>query len=86
MSDLSIARYFPFAGVRVVDQALETLEDGSARAVIALEPEADAWPVCSGCNRVCWPVHSYSTRRVRDLNLAHARVDTHVTSHRLRRW
>jgi transposase len=58
--------------------------DGSAQAVITLAPEAGAWPVCSGCGQVCWPVHSYGQRVIRDLDLAHACVELIVPQRKVR--
>jgi len=57
------------------EQTVEEVGGGEAWATIGLEPEPGAWPACSGCGQVCWPIQSYGTRCVRDLNLAHARVD-----------
>lgn len=84
VSALSIAPYFPFAGVVVSEQTVEEVGGGEALATIALESEPETWPVCSGCGQVCWPIHSYGARVVRDLNLAHARVDLIVPQRKIR--
>lgn len=84
MSELSIAPYFPFGGVEPVAQWVVAEMDGSARAVIELVPEEGAWPVCSGCGQVCWPVHSQRKRRLRDLRLAHAHVELIVPQRKVR--
>lgn len=84
MSAPSIAPYFPFAGVVPSQQTVEEVGDGEAWATITLEAEEGAWPVCSGCGQVCWPIHSYGARVVRDLNLAHARVDLIVPQRKVR--
>jgi transposase len=57
---------------------------GEAWATITLEVEPGEWPVCWGCGQVCWPNHSYGPRCVRDLNLAHARVDLIVPQRNVR--
>lgn len=84
MSDLSIAPYFPFAGVEPVAQTVQERGDGGADAVITLRAQDGAWPVCSGCGQVCWPIHSYGNRRIRDLSLGHARVDVIVPQRKVR--
>lgn len=84
VSALSIAPYFPFAGVVPTTQAVDELGNGQAWATITLEPETGAWPVCSGCGQVCWPIHSYGNRVIRDLSLAHARVDLIVPQRKVR--
>jgi transposase len=63
---------------------VEAFEDGEGQATITLEAEEGAWPVCSGCGQVCWPIHSYGARVVRDLGLAHARVDLIVPQRKVR--
>ena len=83
MSDLSIVRYFPFARVVPVDQALVELAT-HVEAVITLAPDEGAWPFCSVCGDNGGQLHMYGTRRVRDLNLAHARVDLVVPNRKLR--
>jgi len=79
----SIAPYYPFAGVLPVHQTVEEHRDG-AEAVITLAPEEGAWPACSGCGQVSFLVHSYGSRRVRDLNLAHAQVWLNVPQRKVR--
>jgi transposase len=83
VSDLSIAPYFPFARVVPVDQEVVELET-HVQSVITLEPLAGAWPFCSVCGEDGGRVHTYDTRRVRDLNLAHARVELVVPNRKLR--
>ena len=80
----SIAPYFPFAGVVPSQQTVEEVGGGGAWATITLEAEPGAWPACSGCGQVCWPIHSYGARVVRDLKLAHARVDLIVPQRKVR--
>ena len=83
MSDLSIAPYFPFARVVPIDQEVITL-DTRAQSIITLIPAEGAWPICSVCGQQGERMHIYGTRRVRDLNLAHARVDLVVPNRKLR--
>lgn len=83
MSDLSITPYFPFARVVPVDQEVIVLET-RVQSVITLAPAEGAWPICSVCGREGGRMHMYGTRRVRDLNLAHARVDLVVPNRKLR--
>jgi hypothetical protein len=83
VSDLSIAPYFPFARVIPVDQALTELAT-HMEAVITLAPVEGAQPFCSVCGENGGRLHMYGTRRVRDLNLAHARVELVVPNRKLR--
>ena len=83
MSNLSIAPYFPFARVVPVDQEVIELET-RVQSVIIFAPAEGAWPICSVCGREGGRLHMYGTRRVRDLSLAHARVDLVVPNRKLR--
>ena len=83
VSDLSIALYFPFARVVPVDQEVVELET-HVQSVITLAPIEGAWPFCSVCGENGGRMHMYGTRRVRDLNLAHARVELVVPNRKLR--
>lgn len=83
VSDLSIAPYFPFARVVPVDQTLTELA-AQVEAVITLAPMEGAQPFCSVCGEDGGRLHMYGTRRVRDLNLAHARVNLVVPNRKLR--
>lgn len=83
MSDLSIAPYFPFARVVPVNQEVIELKT-RVQSVIILAPAEGAWPICSVCGQEGGRMHMYGTRRVRDLNLAHARVDLVVPNRKLR--
>jgi transposase len=53
-------------------------------AVITLVPMEGARPFCSVCGENSVRLHTHGTRRVRDLNLAHARVDLVVPNRKLR--
>jgi transposase len=52
-------------------------------AVITLAPSKGALPFCSVCGENGGRLHVYATRRVRDLNLAHARVNLVVPNRKL---
>jgi transposase len=54
------------------------------QSVITLAPIEGAWPFCSVCGENSGRVHMHGTRKVRDLNLAHARVDLVVPNRKLR--
>lgn len=84
MSALSITPYFPFARVVPIDQQVEAVSETHMQSVITLAPAEGAWPICSVCGQEGGRMHMYGTRRVRDLNLAHARVDLVVPNRKLR--
>jgi transposase len=79
----SIAPYYPFAGVRPVAQRLTESAD-RCEVEVTLEAEEGAWPACSRCGQTTFLVHSYGHRRIRDLNLAHARVWLNVPQRKVR--
>jgi transposase len=66
-----------------VDQEVVELET-HVQSVITLAPIEGAWPFCSVCGENGGRLHMYGTRRVRDLNLAHARVELVVPNRKLR--
>jgi len=66
-----------------VDQQVIELET-RVQSVITLAPMEGAWPFCSVCGQDGGRLHMHGTRRVRDLNLAHARVDLVVPNRKLR--
>jgi transposase len=66
-----------------VDQEVVELET-HVQSVITLAPIEGAWPFCSVCGENSGRLHMSGTRRVRDLNLAHARVDLVVPNRKLR--
>jgi transposase len=66
-----------------VDQVVVELET-HVQSVITMAPIEGAWPFCSVCGQNGGRMHMYGTRRVRDLNLAHARVDLVVPNRKLR--
>lgn len=70
MSSISIAAYFPFAGVKVVRQNVHTIN-----SLIRIQPDGRFHPRCHDCLRPATTVHSAGHRRsVRDLTLADRRV------------
>jgi transposase len=83
VSALSITPYFPFARVVPVDQQVIELAT-RAQSIVTLAPADGAWPICAACGQESRRLHIYGTRRVRDLDLAHARVDLVVPNRKLR--
>ena len=70
MSGLSIASYFPFRRIKIVNQTV-TPEANSAH--IKVTPDKRFQPICQGCGQRASGVHSWTQRKIRDLNLASAR-------------
>ena len=66
-----------------VDQKVIELET-RVQSVITLAPIEGVLPFCSVCGQDGGRLHMHGTRRVRDLNLAHARVDLVVPNRKLR--
>jgi transposase len=65
MSSLSIANYFPFAGVKVVQQNVQADASG---ALIYLEPDRRYRPHCHECGSPAGQIHSQGHQRIiRDL-------------------
>lgn len=82
MSDLSIARYFPFEKVKIVHQG--TFYD-KASSLIWLEPDGRFRPRCHRCLSPATAVHEDGFHRiVRDLNLASHKTFLHVTYRKVR--
>jgi transposase len=71
MSELSIAPYFPFRRIKIVNQSVDA---EATDAYMQAEPDKRYHPVCHGCGQMASGVHSWTQRKVRDLNLATARV------------
>ena len=67
MSVPTIAPYFPFRRIKIVDQIV--LED-PCEAQIRIQPDKRFQPICHCCGQRASAVHSWTERRVRDLNLA----------------
>lgn len=71
MSGLSIAQYFPFARVRILDQEVSS---DATTARIRVVPDRRFRPLCHICKQPCQRVHSEENRTLRDLNFGSARV------------
>jgi transposase len=71
MSALTIAPYFPFRRIKIINQHI--LPDAS-EARIHAQPDKRFQPLCHFCSQKASAVHSWSQRTVRDLNLACAKV------------
>ncbi len=71
MSVPSIAPYFPFRRIKIVKQ---TVTGQAAEAHIRVKPDKRFQPICHGCGKPATGVHSWTQRKIRDLNLATART------------
>jgi len=71
MSVLSIAPYFPFRRIKIINQSV--LPDVS-ESRIQVQPDKRFQPICHCCGQKACGVHSWVERTVRDLNMATARV------------
>ena len=70
MSTLSISRYFPFTGIKIVSQNVHAQ---ASSTLIQMRPDRRYRPVCHACGSSDGIVHSKGYRRVvRDLNMAGA--------------
>ncbi len=71
MSSNSIAKYFPFCRVKVINQ---TVTQDADMAYIEIEPNERYKPVCHICGGTSTTIHNWETRDIRDLNFASART------------
>ena len=71
MSVPTIASYFPFRRIKITNQNVTA--DAKA-AFLQMQPDLRFAPICHGCGFAAAAVHSWTKRRVRDLNLATAQV------------
>ncbi|MDF1590872.1 MAG: transposase [Desulfobacterales bacterium] len=71
MSVPTIAPYFPFRRIKIINQ--DVTPDADA-AHIQIQPDKRFVPICHGCGFTAAAVHSWTRRRVRDLNIAAAQV------------
>ncbi len=71
MSNNSIAKYFPFCRVKVVNQ---TVTQDAGMAYIEIEPDERYKPVCHICGGITTTIHNWETRDIRDLNFASAQT------------
>jgi len=71
MSGLSIAPYFPFRRIKIVEQ---TVTPGATEAHIKAEPDKRFRPICQRCGQLASGVHSWTQRKIRDLSFATAQT------------
>lgn len=71
MSGLSIAPYFPFRRIKIVNQ---TVKLNSNEAIIDIEPDQRFQPICHKCGKKVPAIHSQAQRRIRDLSLGGTQV------------
>jgi len=71
MSALSIAAYFPFRRIKIIDQ---TVTPEATVTHIQVEPDKRFQPICQICGQKASGVHSWTHRKIRDLSLASART------------
>ena len=71
MSIPSIAPYFPFRRIKIVDQ---TVTPEATGANIKVEPDRRFQPICQRCGERASGTHSWTQRKIRDLNFATART------------
>jgi len=71
MSELSIAPYFPFRRIKIVEQ---TVTPGATEAHILAEPDKRFRPICQRCGQLASGVHSWTQRKIRDLSFATAQT------------
>ena len=69
MSVPTIAPYFPFRRIKIVDQ---TVTPEATAAHIHTESDKRFQPICQRCGRRACGVHSWTQRKIRDLSLATA--------------
>ena len=71
MSALTIASYFPFRRIKIINQ--QVLPDAS-EARIQAQPDKRFLPICQCCGQKASGIHSWTQRTICDLNLASAKV------------
>jgi len=71
MSIPSIAPYFPFRRIKIVDQ---TVTPEATGVHIKVEPDRRFQPICQRCGERASGTHSWTQRKIRDLNFATART------------
>ena len=65
MASISIAPYFPFARINVVNQRFS---DETSSATIVTKPDRRFHPICHKCQTKASAIHSHHDRQVRDLD------------------
>jgi len=71
MSAPSIAPYFPFRRIKIINQCVNAEATVSH---IQLQPDQRFQPICHGCGKRAVGVHSWTQRKVRDLSMAATRL------------
>ena len=71
MSVATIAPYFPFRRIKIINQ--QVLPD-AWEARIQVQPDKRFYPICQCCGQKATGIHSWTQRTIRDLNLATAKV------------
>ena len=71
MSVPSIAPYFPFRRIKIVDQ---TVAPEATGAHLQMEPDRRFQPICQRCGQRASGTHSWTQRKIRDLSFATART------------
>jgi len=66
MSVLSIAHYFPFRRIRIIDQCISVK---AKMAQIDIVPDKRFHPICHQCRSPSLKIHSREERVIRDLKL-----------------
>jgi transposase len=78
MSGLSIAKYFPFARMKIIKQNVH--HQDATSAMIYIQPDMRYKPLCHECGSKAVTVHSKNhVRLIRDLNMANAQVFLQVS-------
>lgn len=71
MSESSIAPYFPFRRIKILDQ---TVTSEAAEAHIQAQPDKRFQPICQACGHRASGIHRWTQRKIRDLSFATARM------------
>ena len=71
MSGLSIAPYFPFRRIKIIEQHVST---DVFTAQIVSKPDKRFHPICHCCKERASGEHSWAQRKIRDLDFAGVRV------------
>lgn len=71
MSVPTIASYFPFRRIKIINQ---TVSEDVTSAHIQAIPDKRFQPICHGCRKKASGIHSWTQRRIRDLSIATAWV------------
>jgi len=71
MSAPTIAPYFPFRRIKIINQQVWP---NATEARIQAQPDKRFQPICQCCGQKASGIHSWTQRTIRDLNLATAKV------------